>query len=80
MRPPICELCDDRFGEGEGGLVGFARRPSDRAWHERADAEPGFVGHPPEVAWFCGKHYETAKALADLPIDQAMSRLRADLG
>jgi len=75
MRPPICEICDVRFGLDEGGMVTFARAPEDAAWYRRAES-PGFTGHPPNVEWFCGKHIAAARALAELTRAAAVKKLR----
>ena len=67
MRPPICELCDERFGPAEGGLVYFAdHKPLPR----------GMVGHPEGLGWFCARHHAAAEALSDLPMDEALDQLR----
>ena len=58
MTPPICELCHERFGPDEGGLVTFAPAAAGEAWHERAAGEPGFVGHPSDRAWFCSAYVD----------------------
>jgi hypothetical protein len=77
MEPPICALCgkDFRHSENEGGLVYFSMTEKDKAWHDR-QREKGFIGHPPEAAWFCGEHYEEAKKLSHLTRPGAMKRLR----
>jgi hypothetical protein len=72
MKPPICEQCGNRFPPEEGGLVRFAPTPESEAWRARAAAEPGFVGHPPDLAWFCGTHLAAAQALADDTLDAAL--------
>ena len=74
MRPPICEICHDDCDPHEG-LLGFAEDERSRAWHARAEAEPGFVGHPPDLGWFCPAHLEAAKALTHLPRSEAVARL-----
>lgn len=78
MRPPICEYCDNDFRhnvEGEGGLVYFAKDEKDADWYRRAE-QPGFVGHPPHLGWFCAAHYPAAKALSHLTFRQALTQLR----
>ncbi|MGE0728281.1 MAG: hypothetical protein AB7O92_18580 [Acidimicrobiia bacterium] len=77
MRPPICEVCDERFDPGAGGLLTFASTPQSEAWHARAAAEPGFVGHPPDQGWFCPAHLDAARALQPLPLADAVRRLIA---
>jgi hypothetical protein len=80
MRPPICAICHDRFGPDEGGLVSFALDDAARAFHERRRTEPGFVGHPPEQEWFCGKHVAAARALTGLTRGKALTQLRGNGG
>ncbi|MFC1705854.1 hypothetical protein ACFL59_03415 [Planctomycetota bacterium] len=78
MKPPRCRLCGAKFDLSDrAGLLYFARRPSDQAWHERAEAEPGFTGHPPNAAWFCQDHFTAARTRTGLTIDVAMAKLRA---
>jgi hypothetical protein len=76
MRPPECAVCAREFGPTEGALVTFAPRPSDTEWRERSRRE-GFVGHPPNVEWFCGEHAAAAQARAGETIDVALGALRA---
>ena len=72
MRPPICAICGKRMEDiNDGGLIYFKKRPSDIKWQERME-KIGGVGHPPWAEWFCKKHYDKAKALSHLPIDEAM--------
>ena len=75
MRPPICDICNKKFDDKEGGLVYFKKRPSDMEWDIRMQ-QPGMVGHPPYAEWFCGLHYEKAKDLSHLTIDKAMELLK----
>ena len=76
MRPPCCELCDERFELPEGGaLVSFARDPRDADWYRRAE-HPLFVGHPPHEGWFCAEHLESARALQTETLRAAMHELR----
>lgn len=77
MKPPICALCDERFAPTEGALVRFVSTAASEAWRARAVAEPGFVGHPPDLAWFCGVHRAAAEALAHLTLADALAKLRA---
>ncbi len=55
----------------DGGLIYFKKRPSDIAWQDRMDKE-NMVGHPPYAEWFCGEHYERAKKVQHLTIDEAL--------
>lgn len=75
MRPPRCDVCDVDAG-GDGGLVTFLARDSDREWREAA-ARDGLVGHPPDTAWLCAEHIRAGRLLAtELTIDRALDRLR----
>ncbi|MCA9563049.1 MAG: hypothetical protein KC561_06150 [Myxococcales bacterium] len=76
MRPPICDICGADALDNGGGLVRFALRPSDQRWLDRAEADPDFVGHPPNQEWYCGEHIEAARALDQLAIDEATAKLR----
>ncbi len=75
MKPPICTICYKEFIESdEGGLVYFEQRKSDKKWVQLM-REEGMTGHPPYAEWFCGEHYEAAKELSKLTIDEAMKQL-----
>ncbi|MCB9739824.1 MAG: hypothetical protein H6747_11190 [Deltaproteobacteria bacterium] len=83
MRPPCCEVCDERFDPREGGaLVDFARDPARADWYRRAE-DPLFVGHPPHQGWFCATHLDAARALSHQTLGvatrelQLIARLRA---
>jgi hypothetical protein len=76
MKPPICHICYKDFRDREeGGLVYFKKRPDDYKWDEKM-RKGGMTGHPPYAGWFCGDHYEEAKKLENLTIDEAMKILR----
>ena len=76
MKPPICALCGERFDlHSGGGLLSFRKHPADKAWYRRA-ARPGFIGHPPHQAWFCGPHRAQAAALTDRTLRDALAELR----
>ena len=71
MRPPECAVC----GTEEGcELVSFRDTEHSREWRRRSQQE-GFVGHPPNVEWFCAAHLAQARALAHLTLPEAMQRL-----
>ncbi len=75
MRPPICIICDKDFRDSdEGGVIYFKKRKSDKKWTEMMEKK-GMVGHPPYAEWFCGEHFESAKALEHLHIDEALKIL-----
>ena len=79
MKPPICIICYREFfeelDEDKGGLVYFKKRKSDEKWEDEMRKE-GFVGHPPYAEWFCSNHYESAKELKNLTINEALEILR----
>ncbi len=70
MMPPECAITGEDAGE-DGGLVYFAHTAGSRAWEARAQAEPGFVGHPPNAVWLAGEYYERGSALAHLTWPEA---------
>ena len=80
MRPPICEVCGERIEECEGSLISFARSAKDEDWHARANDEPGFVGHPPELEWFCADHVARARELSHLTRAEAMQVMAKEFG
>jgi hypothetical protein len=78
LRPPYCVICDKDFRDSEeGGLIYFKKRPSDEEWVKTME-EKNMVGHPPYAEWFCGKHYESAKALEHFTIDEALKILKKE--
>jgi hypothetical protein len=72
----VCAICG-RHLKDNGGLIYFRKRPSDIAWQERMD-EKKMVGHPPYAEWFCDEHYEIAKQVQHLAIDEACKIIRSD--
>lgn len=76
MRPPICAICDDRFMEG-GGLVQFKLTDAQRVELKRFE-QPGFVGHPPGLEWFCPQHLPAARELSHLTLGEAMAKMRSE--
>ena len=76
MRPPECVICGNDFDpNGKGGMIYFKKRFSDRVWERKMNRIEG-VGHPPNVEWFCEKHYPAAEKLQDKTIDKVMKELR----
>ncbi len=63
------------MGIDDGGLIYFKKRPSDLEWEERMRKIQG-TGHPPYAEWFCSEHYEKAKELSRLTIDDALNKLK----
>ncbi len=75
MRPPVCTICDEDLEEGEGGIVYFKKRFSDKVWDRKMERIHG-VGHPPYAEWFCEKHIKLAKGFQHLTIDKALQEIR----
>ena len=75
MKPPICSVCDKRFGDDEGGVIYFKKRKEDHDWDKKME-ENDLVGHPPYARWFCGDHYGKALENSGLPVDEAMKLIR----
>ncbi len=77
MRPPICEVCSLKFVDnelnaiGHGGLVEFKPSLDDKAQIARMEVK-GWVGHPPNMGWFCKDHIEDARALRHISLREAM--------
>lgn len=71
MRPPICAICgkDFRDNSKEGGLLKFKLTEADKESLKKFD-QKGFVGHPPATEWFCGEHYNIAKELTNLTLNE----------
>lgn len=65
MKPPICEVCGDRFDPATGRLVTFLATAASDAFDKRAE-QPGFVGHRPNTGWFCSAHVDQARRYAAL--------------
>jgi len=59
----------------DGGLIYFERTQENEKWHKEKK-EKGFIGHPPEAAWFCGAHYPAAKEYGNLTLPEALRHLR----
>ena len=77
MMPPACTLCDVDFFPPEGGdLVYFLLTEEDAADIARMEANH-ISGHPPNAAWFCAAHLESASKRADQPLVTALAALRA---
>ena len=75
MRPPICDICGKSFDpDKEGELLYFKETEKSREFEKKAEEE-GFVGHPPNAAWFCGEHLEHARKLSHLTLDEALEIL-----
>jgi len=77
MKPPICEICHSRnFSNSESsGLIQFALSKDDKEFNQRFK-QPGFVGHPRGLAWFCEKHYQLAKIYTHLTLKEAIEKIK----
>lgn len=74
MRPPICAICHKSFSNG-GGLVQFALTEEEKEYNKRFD-QPGFVGHPAGLEWFCDEHLSEAKLRSNMSKTQAINELQ----
>lgn len=74
MRPPVCAICGKKFGD-TGGLVTFKKTELDTAWDKRME-QPGMVGHPPYMEWFCEEHLQQARDLSHMTKPEAMGIIR----
>ncbi len=72
MRPPECAICEV---EEACTLISFAKTAEDEDWYRRCDEE-GFVGHPPNVDWFCADHAPAARALGHLTLREAFRMMK----
>lgn len=76
MMPPICFITHERLAPGESCLISFAATPESEDWHRRANATPGFTGHPPEQAWLHKQFEADARELKHLPLNLALQEIR----
>lgn len=74
MKPPICVICHQQFGPGEGGLLSFRLTAKEAQANKRFE-EPGFVGHPEGTEWFCPEHYPQAAKLTHLTLAEAIRQI-----
>lgn len=74
MKPPICHICHKRF-QNEGGLIYFAHDVATQRFLELSK-QPGFVGHPPNAAWFCAEHFQQALQFKHLTLTQAVQLMK----
>ncbi|MBO2457591.1 hypothetical protein [Actinomadura violacea] len=84
MMPPFCSICgvsarDDGLPSSEFKLVRFALTPEEQAQQEELNRS-GWVGHPPELMWFCLEHAPAAEALSHLHWREATEKLRPSRG
>ena len=78
MKPPECCICGkDMRMTDDGDLVYFKKRPEDEDWLKKME-ENVMVGHPPFAEWFCPDHYQDAKKLVHLTMDEAIEILKKD--
>ncbi len=76
MRPPICAICHERFLEG-GQLLSFALTPEQELFNKRFE-QPGFVGHPAGLEWFCAVHASIAQKYTHLTYSEAMKCIKQE--
>lgn len=78
MKPPKCEVCDDRFfpEHGESGGIYFKETEEEKAYNQKM-REDKKVGHPRAYGWFCKKHYSQAKKLKDGHLGDAVKAIKA---
>lgn len=76
MRPPICAICGRSFAPCEGGLLSFNLNEKERKSNKRFE-EPGFVGHPDGLEWFCAEHYPLAQKYIHLTVGEAIAKVKA---
>lgn len=80
MKPPICTLCDCRLAPDDGGgLVHFHLTEAQKAAN-KAFEQPGFVGHPQGLHWFCGEHIGKAKEMAHCTDNEALALMKIHFG
>ncbi|MHA1116125.1 MAG: hypothetical protein K9W45_02750 [Candidatus Heimdallarchaeum aukensis] len=75
MKPPICVICGKRFSPGTGDIIYFKETEEVKEWNKKMERE-GKVGHPINAEWFCNEHLEQASKLRELPIQEAMEKLK----
>jgi hypothetical protein len=63
--------------DGSGGLVQFALTTEEELANEKFK-QPGFMGHPKGLEWFCALHIEQARALRHLTQAEALQQLLHD--
>ncbi|MBN2662896.1 MAG: hypothetical protein JXR68_04540 [Bacteroidales bacterium] len=74
MRPPICAICHKSFSS-RGGLVHFSLTEQEKEYNKSFE-QPGFVGHPAGLEWFCEEHLPEAKLRSNLTKAQAIRELQ----
>lgn len=78
MKPPVCEVCGQRFAPADGELVSFVADAATDAFDERAKT-PGVVGHRPNTGWFCSDHAEAARGFSEaLTLPEALAQMVPD--
>lgn len=83
MIPPMCFLClqtpDDGLPFSSFETVRFALTPEEEAVRQEQYRE-GWVGHPPEVYWFCDEHLALGKKHSHLHWREAQELLANQRG
>lgn len=80
MRPPICQICKERFdprSEEPSGLVYFQLTEEDQV-HNAEMKKNKIDGHPRGRSWFCKEHFERAKKFNHLTLKDAIPLIKSD--
>ncbi|MFK7920288.1 MAG: hypothetical protein AB8G14_19605 [Ilumatobacter sp.] len=76
MKPPICEVCNDRFDSTPDHLVSFSTTKRGAEFSDRQRNER-IVGHQPDDGWFCDIHLEQAISLSsEMTLAQAVAEMK----
>lgn len=81
MRPPICAICHSRMDEQHKDfeLLSFQLSEADKEFNKRLE-QPGFVGHPHGLEWFCKEHAAIAKKYNHLTLGEAIKKIQKEIG
>ncbi|MFB9193309.1 hypothetical protein ACFFWA_10065 [Actinomadura verrucosospora] len=83
MMPPMCFVCLRTLRDGvpfsSFETVRFALTPEEEAVRQEQHRE-GWVGHPPEVYWFCDEHLALGKEHSHLHWREAQELLANQRG
>lgn len=77
MRPPICAICGKDFGDAgiSGDWVSFELTDEEKKYNKKFK-EPGFVGHPAGLEWFCDDHLQGAEEYSFLTLKEALPHIQ----
>jgi hypothetical protein len=77
VRPPVCWICGESPRDDSCSWFTAVRFGSEAEEEVRREPErAGWVGHPPEVEWFCAEHAPLAEEHAHLHWRTALTRLQ----